>query len=110
MSAGHFFFLFRSWYVLWLMSRSPVHEYDGLGAFEQVILIFIGTASANVARYGQVAKAEHRWSQQRLMGSAAITLIVPLEVSGPDKSNCTTRDTVGARDSRRVAIHHEWPN
>ena len=40
------------------MTRSPVDDYDGLGAFERVILIFIGTASANVARYGQVAKAE----------------------------------------------------
>ena len=46
MSAGHFFFLFRSWYVLWLMSRSPVHEHDALGTLGRMILIFIGTASA----------------------------------------------------------------
>jgi hypothetical protein len=31
------------------MSWSRVHEYDVLGALERVILIFIGTASANMA-------------------------------------------------------------
>ena len=69
-----------------MMSRPPVHEHDALGTLGRMILILIGTASANVARYGQVAKADHRWRQQRVIGSAAITLVVPLEVGGPDKS------------------------
>jgi hypothetical protein len=40
------------------MSRSPVHEYDVLGALQRMILIFIGTASANMAGYGHVPQAE----------------------------------------------------
>jgi hypothetical protein len=59
-----------------------------------------GGASLESAASHQVAKAEHCWSQQRLMGSAAITLVVPLEVSGPDKSNCTTQSApVGLHES-----------
>jgi hypothetical protein len=43
-----------------LMSRLPVDEYDVLGAFERMILIFIGTASANMAGYGHVPQGENR--------------------------------------------------
>jgi hypothetical protein len=43
------------------MSRPPVHEHDALGTLGRMILIFIGTASANMGRYGHVAQAEHRW-------------------------------------------------
>ena len=39
----------------------PVDEHDALSALGRMILIFVGTASANVAGYGQVAKAEQGW-------------------------------------------------
>jgi hypothetical protein len=37
-----------------LVSRLPVDEHDALGALGCMILIFIGTASANMAGYGHV--------------------------------------------------------
>jgi hypothetical protein len=46
---------FWSWYVPWLVSWLPVNEHDVFGAFERVILIIIGTASANMAGYRYVA-------------------------------------------------------
>jgi len=38
-----------------LVSWLPVNEHDVFGAFERVILIIIGTASANMAGYRYVA-------------------------------------------------------
>jgi hypothetical protein len=39
----------------------PVDEPDALGALERMILIFIGTALANMARHGHAPEAEQDW-------------------------------------------------
>jgi len=50
----HCFFLFDLGMRPRLVSRLPVDEHDALGALGCMILIFIGTASANMTGYGHV--------------------------------------------------------